>query len=350
MQIQKRPFLRALKSAARVVPNRPTLPILDCLLIRDHKITASDLTITVQIPLPGMADPNAPTFCVNADDFINAVDRMPGDDITLSLDGNTITVRSGKAKVQLLCEQAEDFPVPPVPTKSTPVNISAETMNRLCKIAALHKQDDIRQWPGATALIGKTAVFTDAHRLITIPLEEPVAETMVIPTKVWKVLEGIGISDSILNGNMFETQAGKVYFRTLELKYPDYNAVIPVSPKNRVGFIIEELREALKVVITTANKTTFQVVFEIVAPNVAKAWTEDVEWGKSAEYECQISTNIAVGQKFAFNGNFLAQLMDFLPDAHTVDIQSNSHAHPHLLNAADQDGILLLMPVMINEY
>jgi len=106
----------ALSLVGRAVSNKTTNPILECILLKAAdalSLTASDLDITINVEnVPAEVEQQG-NVALNAKLLTEVVRKMPGDFITLDVDNNVAFIKSGRSKLKIVGQPAEEFPTTP---------------------------------------------------------------------------------------------------------------------------------------------------------------------------------------------------------------------------------------------
>ena len=113
---EKQQLQDALGLAVRAVSTRTTMPILECVLLtaKDDGLSliASNLELTINTsPIPADIKKTG-SIALDAKLFSEIVRKMPGEVISITVDDkNSVQVKSGRAKLMISCQPADEFPV-----------------------------------------------------------------------------------------------------------------------------------------------------------------------------------------------------------------------------------------------
>lgn len=102
-------------------------------------ITSTDLRVTAISVLPASVEKPG-SVLVDADRLAGVIAKAPGDEVSISLDDKMLTIKSGKSRVQLLCQPDRDYPAVPDIDRATLAPCSptllagmlAKTMPAMC--------------------------------------------------------------------------------------------------------------------------------------------------------------------------------------------------------------------------
>jgi len=138
--------------------------------------------------------------------------------------------------------------------------------------------------------------------------------------------------------------------RLVEGRFPNYNAVIPKNNPYKVIVDRVSFLNTLKRVSIFANQSTSQVKVSISA-NKMELTTQDIDFSTSAEetIACQYEGDVI---NIGFKSQFFIDIVSNLETQEIVlELADPSRAGLFLPlnNEADEDLLMLLMPMLIND-
>ena len=255
-------LLSALQSVAGIVERRHTLPVLANVLLKKEggsiQLTTSDLEIQIRTHAELGGDEGSFATTVGVRKLIDILRTMPADQtVSLESQQEKLLLKGGKSRFTLQTLPAEDFPLVQEapgfgPAFSVPQKTLKDLLGQVSFSMAVH---DIRYYLNGILFEtdGKrlSLVATDGHRLAftsaTLDVEVP-RQQVILPRKTVIELERL-LSDAVtpegaqapmirmqFAANQAKFSFGGMEFVTklVEGKFPDYNRVIPQSPKNSV--------------------------------------------------------------------------------------------------------------------
>ena len=255
-------LLSALQSVAGIVERRHTLPVLANVLLKKEggsiQLTTSDLEIQIRTHAELGGDESSFATTVGVRKLIDILRTMPADQtVSLESQQEKLLLKGGKSRFTLQTLPAEDFPLVQEapgfgPAFSVPQKTLKDLLGQVSFSMAVH---DIRYYLNGILFEtdGKrlSLVATDGHRLAftsaTLDVEVP-RQQVILPRKTVIELERL-LSDAAapegeqapmiemqFAANQAKFSFGGMEFVTklVEGKFPDYNRVIPQSPKNSV--------------------------------------------------------------------------------------------------------------------
>ena len=117
-----------------VVPGRTTMPILSMVLVNadDSAISfsATDLDISVTSKVAGKVDEPG-SIAVPAKKIAEIVKSLAGDEVTMEVEGEKLTIKCGKSRFSVNGRNAEDFPKMPRQESSTEFEVQAPLLRKM---------------------------------------------------------------------------------------------------------------------------------------------------------------------------------------------------------------------------
>lgn len=265
-------ILAPLQAVIGVVERRQTMPILANVLVSGRNdqlsITATDL----EVELVAKAKVNlqqAGEITLPGRKLVDIIKALPeGSSVTVSIEGEKATIRSGKSRFTLATLPAADFPaVEDIKAQQT-VSIPQASLKR--SIEKTHfsmAQQDVRYYLNGMLieLASKVlrTVATDGHRLAycETPLESEsiTHQQVIVPRKgVLELLRLLGDGDLELaiGSNHVRANIGDIRFtsKLIDGRFPEYSRVIPALPPKQVKANRELLRSALQRAAILSNE------------------------------------------------------------------------------------------------
>ena len=265
-------ILAPLQAVIGVVERRQTMPILANVLVtgRDDQlsITATDLEVEL-VAKANVTSQQAGEITLPGRKFLDIIKALPdGASVTVTIEGEKATVRSGKSRFSLATLPAADFPtVEDIKAQQT-VNIPQAALKRLLdKTHFSMAQQDVRYYLNGMLLelapnVVRT-VATDGHRLAyceAILEGAPMTQQQVIvPRKGVLELQrllGEGELQLAIGTNHIRATIGDIRFtsKLIDGRFPEYGRVIPATPPKQVKADRDTLRAALQRAAILSNE------------------------------------------------------------------------------------------------
>ncbi|MCB1724470.1 MAG: DNA polymerase III subunit beta [Chromatiaceae bacterium] len=258
-------LLRPLQQVVSVVERRQTLPILANVLIAIENskmtLTATDLEVELrtqtQVEAKGEAE-----FTLPARKFLDICKALPdGAGITIDIDSDKATIRSGRGRYTLGMLPAQDYPNIEPAKAGERFSVSVGVLKRLIeKTQFAMAQQDVRYYLNGLLLEirgGRVrAVATDGHRLAlcdatfdgTLGADIQVILPRKAVTELGRLLDGgddevnIEISASHIRVNLADTSFTS---KLIDGRFPDYERVMPNGETAMMLAAKDVLRQAL---------------------------------------------------------------------------------------------------------
>lgn len=333
---------------------KPVLPILENLILSDGYLMAFNLSTLYRIPFDSKA-----TLLIPFKTLKGLVSLLNADDdVTFSLltdNGTTVDMGvniNGVQRYKLNSPHHDDFP-----TYSERLDFKytewgslgfyeTDNVRRLLKVAS---NDELRASMTTICFDRTTAVATDGHRLVYVPLIDGSPDTPFLAQKH---------AVRLMYGNMIISHAAdkdyirftpddglnaEVFHRCVDERYPEWRNVIPTHQKegtvNKTMFLNE-----LRLAMIAANTTTHQVIVEMAYDYIKlKSYDLDLSMEYTGE-KMPLKTDQAEAFRFGINGKLLRELL-LMVDSEDLTISYEANNRAILFNKN-----VLLMPVMLADY
>jgi DNA polymerase III subunit beta len=266
-------LLAPLQSVIGVVERRQTMPVLANVLLAAHdnhlNVTGTDLE--VELVATGTASVQQPgDITVPGRKLLDIFRSLPEKtSVTLSTDGERVSVRGGRSRFTLSSLPAAEFPVIEEINAQQTLNLAQGEFRRLIdKTHFSMAQQDVRYYLNGLLLEsdGKAlrAVATDGHRLAICEMElagkAHSTHQVIVPRKgvleLQRILGTEGEIELAVGTNHVRAKIGDIRFtsKLIDGRFPEYSRVIPASPPRRVEADRETLRQALQRTAILSNE------------------------------------------------------------------------------------------------
>lgn len=364
LKISSNDLLKTLQIGAMVLPSKPVYPVLSDYLfeVKDNvlKVTTTDLEYTIIVE--SQIDSKDGEFVFPGELLLSTVKEMPDQPIELVHDEKTdsLSIVSSYGNYKSSSNKVTDYPtILDVSGTEYKVN-SGKFVKALstCLFAAATDEMKTNMLGINVSFLEDKIVFaaTDAHKLVKYTLNadnDNGGQSFTLPKKTVSILKSIVGSEGELiitqssNMVMFAYKNYKVYCKLMDVKFPNYNAVIPINNNKDVIIDRTELIRSLKRIAVYGNRDTYQTSFKI-GSNELKINALDADYSTDANetLPCHYSGD-------EFNVNYNAKyLIDSLSNLDSKDVKL-SFSEPNragVLTPIEEDNtrevIMLVMPVM----
>jgi DNA polymerase-3 subunit beta len=267
-------ILGPLHSVIGVVERRQTMPILANVLLSAKggrlSVTATDLEVEL-VASSEVDVQRAGEVTVPGRKLLDICRALPdGVEITLTLEGERMVVRSRKSRFTLTTLPASEFPTVDEIDAQQTLKLPQKDFKRLLeKTHFSMAQQDVRYYLNGMLLETSAkmlrSVATDGHRLALCEVElsesAKSGQQVIVPRKgVLELQRILGGEDQILEvgigSNHVRVQIGDIRFtsKLIDGRFPEYGRVIPSNPGFTVTADREELRQALQRAAILSNE------------------------------------------------------------------------------------------------
>ena len=365
-------LLKAVQSLSGVINSNNTLPILDDFLfnISDNelRITASDLETTMIVTIQPDLVEGAGEVTIPARLLIDILKNFPDIPVSFNIDESTLAIEitTGEGRYKMVGHKSDEFPKVPVLQEPMTWEIPADVL--ACgfeKTVFATGNDEIR--PVMTGVFmemtnnGLNFVATDAHKLVRyrrLDIKTDTLASFIVPKKPINQLKSAlaGKADETVVVEFNKTNASftmsgfKLVCRLIDGKYPNYEAVIPKANPNKLTIDRQLLLSAIRRVAIFSSKATHQIRFKIAGQELTLT-AEDLDYYNEAKERlaCNYSGD---DMEIGFNSRFFQEMLGNLSQQEVLLEMSAPNRAGLILPVdnqnADEDILMLLMPVMLN--
>jgi DNA polymerase III, beta subunit len=366
-------LLKCLQALGGVISSNNTLPILDDFLFQLSdgmlKITASDLETTMTVALQPDKSEGAGEVTIPARLLLDITKNFPDIPIVMNIMEDTLAVEiiAGEGRYKLAGHKSDEFPQMPVLEESSMWEIPADVL--ACgfeKTVFATGNDEIR--PVMSGVLMEmnenylTFVATDAHKLVRyrrMDVKSDVVASFIMPKKPINQLKNIlgGHADEPVAVEFSKTNVSfafgdyKLICRLIEGRYPNYDAVIPVTNPNQLTIDRQLFLAAIRRVSVFSSKATHQVRFKIQGQEIILT-AEDIDFYHEAKERLSCSY-IGDDLEIGFNSRFFQEMLANI-DSTEIKLEMSAPNRAGIIVPVDnpneeEDILMLLMPVMLNQ-
>jgi DNA polymerase-3 subunit beta len=304
-------------------------------------------------------------ICIPSKILLEYLKNLPEQPVhfTINKEDNSIEISSNTGKYKIGGEKADEYPKEPQPNDATSFTLpSVRLAEAINKTLFATSTDTLR--PAMTGVFfelapdGITFVATDAHRLVKLTRNDincPEEGGIIVPRKPLQQLKNIIPSDESplevsYNASHLFIQNNKIRLscRLIEGKFPPYKAVIPADNPFNLTINRADLISSLRRVSIFANKSTSQVVFDIVGNTVSiSAQDIDFSYEGKEQLNCQYTGD---DMKIAFNARLLIEMLNNMEGEEIkleLSMPSRAGIYRPVEKSENEDLLMLLMPLMV---
>lgn len=362
-------LLKNLQTISGVIAANTVLSVLEDFLF-DLKgntltLTATDLETMMRVQMEVNEAQDDGRICIPSKILLEYLKNLPEQPITFTINEQDLSIEmsSSVGKYRIGGEKADDFPKEPAPGEATTFSLpSMVIIEAINKTLFAVSNDTLR--PAMTGVFFELApdninfVATDAHRLVQfrrLDVSCPDTGSFVVPKKPLQQLRNsLPADDTPLelsyNASHLFINSAKLSLscRLIDARFPDYKAVVPTDNPykltlNRAAFI-----STLRRVGIFANKTSNQVVLDIVG-NTVQLSAQDIDFSYEGKETLSCSYN-GEDMKIAFNAKLMVEMVNNM-NGEEIELNLSTPARAGIFRpiekAENEDVLMLLMPLMV---
>jgi DNA polymerase-3 subunit beta len=357
-------ILTPLQTVIGVVERRQTMPILANVMLAAKggklSITATDLEVEL-VAASEVDVQRAGEITVPGRKLLDICRALPdGVEITMTLEGERMTVRARKSRFALSTLPAAEFPTVEEINAGQTLDVPLADLKRLLeKTHFSMAQQDVRYYLNGMLLEMSAkslrSVATDGHRLALCEIDLPSGgvsgQQVIIPRKgvleLQRILSHDGATAQVAVGsNHVRATIGEVRLtsKLIDGRFPEYSRVIPNSPPRLVKAVRDDLRQALQRAAILSNEKYRGIRFAL-KPGALTIQAHNPEQ-EEAEEEVEVQyegDDIEIG----FNVNYLLDALAAI-DGNEVTIGLTDGNSSCLITAdVDATSRFVVMPMRL---
>jgi len=362
--LQREAFLKPLAQVVNVVERRQTLPVLANFLVQvkdgQLSLTGTDLEVEM-VSRIAVEEAQDGETTIPARKLFEIIRALPdGSRITVSQNGDKITVQAGRSRFTLATLPANDFPSVDEVEATERVAIGEATLKELIERTAFAMaQQDVRYYLNGLLfdLRGDAlrTVATDGHRLALCETElaKPSGSKrqIIVPRKGVTELQRLLESGD----REIELEVGRSHVRVkrddvtftsklIDGRFPDYEAVIPIGADREVRVDRESLRASLQRAAILSNEKYRGIRVEVSPGNLKISAHNPEQEEAQEEIEAETDVNdLAIG----FNVNYLLDALSALRDEQVVIQLRDSNSSALVREASNERSRHVVMPLRL---
>lgn len=266
-------ILAPLQSVIGVVERRQTMPVLANVLLsaKENRLSITGTDLEVELVAASKATvAQSGDVTIPGRKLLDIFKALPEKtSVTLSTDGERVSLRAGRSRFTLSTLPAAEFPLVDDINAQQTVEVGQAEFRRLIdKTHFSMAQQDVRYYLNGMLLEtdGKMlrAVATDGHRLALCETElnarAKTTQQVIVPRKgvleLQRILGAEGTIELAVGTNHVRAQIGEIRFtsKLIDGRFPEYGRVIPANPTKMVEADRETLRQALQRTAILSNE------------------------------------------------------------------------------------------------
>jgi len=357
-------LLKAVVLAQRFTSTKAQLPILGNIYLNAQgnslDVRATNLEMGINVTLGVKVEENG-SITIPGKLFFDIIQNLNKGTITISSEGEKITVEADNFNSVIAGTQSSDFPEISKGVKGKVVELEKDLiLDSLSKVIYAISQDETR--PVLTGVLyvfddkKSFLVSTDGFRLSRKELgvlKNSITGTYIIPKSTVAELSNMFFEngkldfayDSENNQVIFKTENITLSSRVIQGEFPDYNKIIPKSSEVNIKLDKEDFLKAIKLASVFAKDSANVIKLNIKKGSVEVLGESQFTGNQKTTVEANVTGK---GFEVAFNFRFI---LDFLQSVkgENVEIKLNDPNLPVLfLDPEVKDYTHIIMPIRLS--
>lgn len=373
---------QAIHLVSGAISNQQALPILGNILIQAEgkrcTASATDLELSIVTSFPAEIE-NEGAITIPSKAFLNFAQYNTDTEVLLETsEGTQLKCTSKKAKTLISGEAASEYPtITPIEKETTFPIAAGPLLEALHTVTFAAAKTTLRPVLSGVYVRSEKEklilVATDSYRLseYTISAGKAGDISCIIPTKVFDELQSVLGSQKedggreeqegekkkkkpdqyvsvTLSSQQIELQTGSTQLlsRLIDGKFPDYQQIVPKSPKTIVKIAAKELLPAVRRMHYFAKEINNNLTFHI-GKNEMRVITPSTQAGRD---EAALPIEVTgTENKIALSSSYLLDFLSRIP-GEEVEMQITDSQHPALFRVVGMNALLhLIMPLRLQE-
>lgn len=349
MKLQKTELATKMNKIKGVVPKKPTMQVLQGILVKEGYLIANNMEMTVKAKLEGIED----EYFIIPERAFDLISNLPDGEVDISVTAeNTITIKADKIKNTYQTMDPEQFPVTATQKYENQLTIKANTL-----------LESMKRVSYAVPALGNNAVMSsmclqaaggelnfvglDGHVLAWDKVEYDGEFELLIPKNTIDKLKSLGLSGDVQimhskTGAVFVTDDFEVYTRLVEGEYFKYQNMFKVLPLHTVVSRTELLDAMTRAKMCTEERCPVRFELQDYQLNLSIKDTI-TDYHETVDLQEEITTPLTIG----FDARLVLETLKAF-DCDNVGISLEGPKLPMIIEAEDSDFKTIVLPVKIN--
>ncbi len=358
---------QGLNIVGRLAKPQATLPVLSNILLKTEngrlKLSATDLEIGANCFIGAKIDKEG-AVTIPAKLLIEYVMMNDDNKIELSVENNTLNLKSEKYKAKIKGIAANEFPLIPEIKEKVAASFSPSKFKEaITQVLIAPSYDETKpvlagvylKLSKKEARFAATDSFRLAEKVITFEKEEERAEkTVVIPARtlseVSRIIALIQPSQAQIaissNQILFTLDDVEIISRLIEGSFPEYEAIIPKSTETQTVISTSEFQNTLKIANLFAKETGSNIKLEIKKSEILVSAVSSLLGENTSKLKAETE---GPEVEITFNAKFILDALSVI-SAPKITLSVTGKLNPGLIKPFGQkDYLYLIMPLQTEE-
>lgn len=360
--ILKKDFINALTIGGAMVGNGNVLPILDNVKIDikldGFSVQSSNGENWVIKKSEIVSTDSEYSFVVDAGVLVKVLKSLIEEEVTIRVDNSRLIIEHFKGVIEMPISSSDLFPNQQSISDGVELVLDVDTLSTWVDMAsAFVANDDLRPVMCGMYLYGRDGKLgmcaSDGTKLFHDSISYDGEDfAVVLPSRCFKVLLNVLKSDKVTmrvnqNSALFIANDSELYCRLIDLKFPDFNRVIPKNNDINVNVNKSELLDSVNRASLMSNKLTSMLKLSI-SDSIMNIEGSDLDFSTKADEKVDVTkdgNDITIGVK----GAFFLDCLNVISSENVV-LSFSQPSRPILFGDTLNDNkIVLLMPMLLNQ-
>lgn len=302
-------------------------------------------------------------FLIEAKLFSNIIDKLPSENITLSIDGDKLKIECNKSKFSLAYSNADDFPSMPNVEESKSLELNSKIFKQMVKETIFATSQDQTK----PILMGElfeikdnklTLVGIDGYRLAvsSSTLSTEIQDSkIIIPSKTLNNIISLISEDKTFRLGFNNTHAifnlgnTTVVTRLLEGEFIDYKKLIKGDSNSTVKINRKDLLNSMDRISTLVYTEKNNLIKLNIRDNFMQLSSSHTIGNSTEEVEIELSGDYL---DIAFNSRYFIEALKNM-ECEELSLNFTTNVNPCLMNpvfeeGSDKEYTHLLLPVRLS--
>jgi len=346
-----------------VIPARSPKPVLEnvCFVATDDllELVGTDLEVGVRYSITDVKVSEPGVSVIPARVTLDFIRDLSSETVTLHTDDGTCTIQGGSDSCELVTIDPDEFPVLSRFDEDGTLSVQAGTFTKLVGNTAFAAAREAGRYAMHGVMINVSAaqlqmIATDGRRLAmsSASVEETTENIRpaIVPTKGVQLFCRV-LTDPLENVELhfgenqmgMRTSTAEVFARLIDGDYPNYEAVIPASPKNAMTANCELLGRKLRLVANVTGEEARAVKMKLSRDELELFGRSAGRGEATAHMEVQYS---GAESAIAFNPDYVLDGLKHC-EADSIRLEFNDRSSPGKF-CLGENQVYVVMPITID--
>ncbi|RJO62253.1 DNA polymerase III subunit beta [candidate division WS5 bacterium] len=363
--ILKENLSKGLNIIGRIVSTRGSLEVLSNILIKTEKgrvcLSATNLEVGINYMVGAKVESDG-AITVPARLFSELINSLPGEKVTLELEGDTLRIKSDNYQSNIKGISADEFPlIPEIKTNKVCAIKSVVLKDAINLVVFAAATDDTRpvlagvyiKIDGQKLTLATTDSYRLAEKIVDLGASAKTKKTeLIIPAKtlleLGRILGELAEEETVniyLSENqiLFEANGLDFISRLIEGQFPNYKQIIPESSDTKSKVAKEEFLSAVKIASLFARENANSIKVSVKSKGEIII---DSQGSQIGDNKAKIRANVTGKDgEASFNGKYIIDALNAIREPE-ISLEISGKLNPGVINSTKDKGyIYIIMPL-----